>query len=929
MVKSGPKDTLINEWFPISEVGIESVRERGASSALPPIYFLHVWFARRPLTTSRAAILASILPQGIERKMFFKLMGIPYDADIVNASRKLKEAKAQNQKLDKNPFVWKRAFTHVLSEEEISQLNQQVTSFWGRNDIVILDPMAGGGSIPYEAIRLGLPVVCGDLNPVAFAILKATVEYPSKFRNKLLPAIEKFSLRIHDEAKKDLSEFFPKEEREKVFAYLWSRTIRCNNCGLIIPMSPNWWIARTDELKLAARVMVPEQGNKCIFELIENPQKKGYDPDDGTDIGKEARCPRCKKINDGEYVKKEARAGRMGHQLYAVCSKRPGAGKKMKWYFRAPTEEESAISDVVGIKLKSRLIEWERKGFVPTEDIPKQGFDTRPVQYGMPHWSDLFSPRQLLTHLTYIEKFDNGKRELLGGLKKGTDEYEFAKAVITYAAITFDACVDYNCLLSLWHPTRLSIAHVMGLQAFPFKTSYAEWDNSEMLWPWALSKTLDAYKELVKLLPETCGVPEVYQGDASDIPLEAKGADCIVVDPPYHDNVMYGEVMNFFYVWLKRMLGDVFPESFKKELIDTNEEAVANTSSFSEAGRGKAKELAERHYEAKMEACFREMNRVLRDDGVMTVMFTHRKAEAWASLAKSLINAGFTFSGSWPVLTEPGDKFGKRDKGVLKATVLLACRKRIGEKRGLWEEIRKELYEEAEYKVRKHSDIGIHSTDLLVSVYGPVLGKFADYSLVKDVTGELKNPSDALTIVAEVVNRFLTADIPSADIETLAYMNLIRDFPGMEAETDIARLATVFGGNIGIDALDIRNGSGLLQKKGGIVKILGSRQRLENASINPSKPETIRSLIDAVHVGLVIYERTGIQSVRKMLQEAGRDTSDSGFVDVLRAISQLGTNGSASDSLKGDARTAEALLGALGHQPEVTGRKGEKISDYT
>ncbi|MCX8151316.1 MAG: DUF1156 domain-containing protein, partial [Candidatus Bathyarchaeota archaeon] len=179
MVEGKGKGLLISKWFPITEVSVESVRERSASSALPPLYFLHVWFARRPLAASRAAVLGSLLPAFVKREDFLGLLGIPVDVDLQRAQERLAQAKAAKVKLQENPFFWKRAYEHVPSERELSRFHCLLKEFWGVERPLVVDPMAGGGSIPFEAMRLGLPVVAGDLNPVAFICLKGTLEYPA------------------------------------------------------------------------------------------------------------------------------------------------------------------------------------------------------------------------------------------------------------------------------------------------------------------------------------------------------------------------------------------------------------------------------------------------------------------------------------------------------------------------------------------------------------------------------------------------------------------------------------------------------------------------------------------------------------------------------------------------------------------------------
>jgi len=925
------RELLISKWFPIAEVSVESVRERSASSALPPLYFLHVWFARRPLATSRAAVLGSLLPATVNRNDFLKLLGIPTNVDLQKAHEKLAQAKATGVRLKENPFFWKRAFEHVPSQQELERFHALLRELWGVERPLVVDPMAGGGSIPFEAMRLGLPVVAGELNPVAFIVLKGTLEYPAKFGGRLLSAVERFCKEVHEAAKAELEEFFPKQPGAQVYAYLWARTIKCPSCGLIIPLSPNWWIVRSakDEENVAVKVLVPEEGDVCSFEIVSGPKKHGLNPDKGTVKGGSAECPRCHTVIDGEEVKRIAQNGRMGHQLYCVCVKSRGLGKnKQKWDFRAPTKQENEAIEKAEKILTEKLPKWKDQNLVPVENFPETANDTRPIQYGMPRWCDLFNPRQLLMHLTYLEKFLEAKERLFTGKEQGSEEWEFAEAIVTYGAIVFDTSVSYNCLISRWDTTRNKVCNALELQAFPFKWSYAEWDHSRMLWPWALSKVLDALREIIELLPENPPKPVVYCSSATKIPLEDKSIPCIVVDPPYAENVMYAEVSDFFYVWLKRLLGDVFPEVFKSELTEKEEEAVANPARFKGMGRS-AKKLAQQDYKTKLEACFREMHRVLRDDGIMTVMFTHRAAEAWSSLATALINAGFTFISSWPVHTEPPEKFGKREKGVLKVTILLTCRKRKANHPGIWEHIKDELRQIAKQKIEEYSELGIGGPDLKVSVYGPVLGRFADYYPVKTATGREIDPQEALDLVTEVLNeKFLQeVGIENADKETAAYINLLAAFPTARTEYEEARLATVFGGLVTLDTLDVKSTHGLIEKKGNDIQILSARERQALGIIDPRDTKTLKTAIDHVHAAILLYERGGLVQVKHLMQEKALDTAGSPFQAVLQAYARYAEN-STDENFKKDASIAKALLVALGRTMDLAPKKEERLDYY-
>lgn len=923
-------ELLINKWFPITEVSIESVRER-STSQVPGVTSLHVWFARRPLTTSRAAILCTSLTSTSDRQRVLRILGIPENVDLREAQDKILRAKATGLKLSKNPFWWERAFKYTPTRDDIDWFRNELEKLRPFEECVIVDPMAGGGSIPFESMRLGLPVIAGDLNPVAFICLKGTLEYPAKFGKKMLPAVKSFCNEVHEAAKAELEEFFPKQPAENVYAYLWSHTIKCSSCGLAIPLSPNWWLFRgkSDEESIAVKVMVPEVGDKCGFEIVKSPISQGFIPGKGTVKGGRVECPRCHTVIDGKEVKQEAQNGRMGHQLYCVCIKSKGLGKKRaRWDFRVPTKEEDEAVEKGEIRLKEKLPAWKAKNLVPIENFPETANDTRPIQYGMPRWCDLFSPRQLLTHLTYVEKFLQVKKRLFAGKERGSAEWDFTAAVITYGAMVFDRCIDNNCLLSIWNVNRTAVAHAMGLQAFPFKWSYAEWDHSRMLWPWALSKLLRALKQVVGLLPEDSPKPTVYCGTATSISLPDKSVPCIIVDPPYAANVMYGEVSDFFYVWLKRLLGDVFPEAFKSSLTEKEEEVIANPARFRGMDRS-AKKLAQEDYETKMEACFREMYRILKDNGVMTVMFTHRTAEAWSSLATALMNADFTFISSWPVHTEPSEKYGKGGKGVLKVTILLTCRKRKANHPGIWEHIIEELRDVAKQKIEEFSELGIKEPDLKVSVYGPVLGRFAEYYPVKTATGKEIDPLEALDLVTDVLNeKFLQeAGIQNADKETAAYINLLATFPHTETEYEEARLATVFGGLVTLDTLDVKGAYGLIEKLGRKIKILSARDRQANGIIDPRDTKNLKTMVDYIHAAILLYERGGLIAVKPFLRDKNLDLAGSPFPTVLQAYARYAA-ATYNENFRKDAAMAKALLATLGHSIEFAPRKEERLDHY-
>jgi adenine-specific DNA methylase len=293
------------------------------------------------------------------------------------------------------------------------------------------------------------------------------------------------------------------------------------------------------------------------------------------------------------------------------------------------------------------------------------------------------------------------------------------------------------------------------------------------------------------------------------------------------------------------------------------------------------------------------------------------------------MNAGFTFVSSWPVHTEPPEKYAKRGKGVLKVTILLTCRKRRVNHPGIWEHIKDELRQIAKQKIEEYTKLGISGPDLKVSVYGPVLGRFADYYPVKTATGKEIDPQEALDLVTDVLNeKFLQeVGIENADKETAAYINLLATFPTTKTEYEEARLATVFGGRITLDTLDVKGAYGLIEKKGKDIRILSARDRQAIGIIDPYDAKTLKTAIDHVHAAILLYERGGLIQVKRLMQEKNLDIAGSPFQAVLQAYARYAEN-STDENFKKDASIAKALLAALGKTMNWAPKKEERLDHY-
>ena len=708
---------LIERWLPIAQIGIESTRERTPMTPFPAPNRLHVWWARRPLVASRAAVLASLLPADVDREKFLHVLGI--HGDPVATRRRIDEARRRGERFEGQAYTYPRAFSHVPGHDDLRWL-WGVFGADGLAALAVLDPTAGGGSIPFEALRLGARAFANDLNPVSALIMRATAEWPSMHGEALKEAFEELAGRFVRAREERLAPYFPPEPEANAIStnYLWARTVTCPYCDGLVPLSPNWRLAPdgTGIRLLPDCARGPgSPGRVCAFEIVGSVDEQFP----GTVARGDGHCPYddCGRVVDGDEIKRQAQGGRMGEQLFAVVYKRRVPGKLLKsgkrgrdkWVrgYRAPRPEDDNSADIRA-KLAEKLSEWEALDFVPSERFPEISNDDRPIQYGMPLWRNLFSPRQLLCHGTSVEVF----RKMLDADRAEGRLDDVRQAAYGYLVLSLDKLRDYNSRMTHWHVGREVVAGTFDRHDFSFKWSYVEMAPLVvgLGYDWAIKQTAKCIKELINLIhpeqaptgdllaaaeskPVETPVPSPVtitckSGDSLDH-LADGSIDAVVMDPPYYDNVMYAELSDFFYVWLKRTAGHLFPELFRRQLTDKENEAVANLAKFS--GQGGARALAGKDYQARMAAIFAECRRVLKPDGIMTLMFTHKATGAWDALTTGLIEAGFAITASWPINTEAGGSLHIRDKAAANSTVFLACRPRpaagSSDGGGYWEDV--------------------------------------------------------------------------------------------------------------------------------------------------------------------------------------------------------------------------------------------------
>lgn len=904
-------DVLIEKWLPIAELGVESQRERGASSALPPLYFLHVWWARRPLTVSRGAILASLLPQWNEdwpedlkekfpdeenyHKWFIRLLGIL--GDPIAARKLIEKANEKGERLPGNPYGYSRAFTRIASDQDIKTLWTLVEHTWATTEIVVCDPMAGGGSIPLESLRYGFTTYANELNPVASVILKATLDYPARYGNALAEYIRKYGQLWADLVKEKLEQYYPVQENESIHAYIWARTVACPTTGKPVPLSPNWWL-RKGSNPVAVELLCEPDWPQCRFRIVSGKAVKKINPDEGTVRRGVGLSPWTGETIPLEYIHEEGKAGRIGQQLYAIAIKKTGG-----FDFRLPNEQDHSIIRKIEKAFKEKRQSWELRNIIPNEQIPEGYTTAQPMRYGINYWKDMFSIRQLFAVCLIVETLKEIETIICNEVK----DVNLQIGIMTYLSFVIGKIVNYNSRMSVWHPIRVSMANTFDRHEYSFKWSHGEFDASRNLLPWALEQVLNAYEGIVNLVAPARG--DLFNFFSSKPPLErltitqgsaasltsydSSSVHLICVDPPYYDNVMYSESSDFFYVWMKRSIGHLYPDLFTDELTNKDDEAVANVARFASLNNRKKRELAEKDYERKMTACFQEMHRVLRPDGVLTVMFTHKRTEAWNTLARALIDAGFSIQASWPVHTESEHSLHQAKKNAAASTILLVCRKREPDREPTWwDDIRGQVREAARQKAAEFQKQGITGVDLYISTFGPVLSVLSRHwpvytSEVDAETGQplTLNPELALEIAREeVINLRKQGLLQGRSIEfdpvTDWYIMAWDAFKAREFPFDEARKLAI-ALNLDVDQ-DLKTTKKVIKKSGNFVSLNTPKERSRRNLVDPERVD-FDCYLDALHTAMLIYSEDGGRNCERFLNDTGL-RSDSTFKAALQAL---------------------------------------------
>lgn len=955
---------LIERWLPIAALGVESLRERTPMTPYPAPNRLHVWWARRPLVASRAAVLAAVLPADADRQKFLRVLGI--HGDPVNAKRLIGHARRTDNRV-KDPYGYTRAYGYSPSASEREWIQEEAARA-GAPFPTVLDPTAGGGSIPFETVRLGLPSKANDLNPVAVLIMRATVEWPVRYGAEVLEEYRRIAREWRRRVEDRLSPLFPQTGAPDIVdtAYLWARTITCPYCDGLVPLSPNWRLA-TDG---AGVRLVPDAQEDpsttrrvCGFEIVTSANQHSS----GTIADGDATCPfpDCGRVIDGEEVKQQAQAGRMGEQLYAVVFKRrvvtkTKSGKvREKWErgYRAPQAIDDNSAEIKATLARTES-EWQSCGNIPTEHIGElSNYDRGHRMYGMYRWRDFFSPRHLLAHGTSVQIFS----DLFTEAQASGRLTDASRAAFGYLAITIDSGVNYGSRACRWDVVTERVRSVFDRHGFAMLWSYGEMALlvEGLGIDWMVEKTAKCIEELIELarpdldlkaavrhggaaglFDQTAFVPPpitITCRSADSLPYIAdESVDVVVMDPPYYDNVMYAELSDFFYVWLKRTAGHVFPELFTRVLTDKDNEAVANAAKFQDQ-KG-ARRLAARDYQERMAAIFAECRRVLKPDGIMTLMFTHKATGAWDALATGLMQAGFSVSASWPINTEAEGSLHIKDKSAANSTIFLVCRPRpvthAGDEPRYWEDVEPKVASAVRARVDEFQAAGIGGVDLYLASFGPALEEFSKHWPLRRGTPAPQpearrrrkqqelfdevwdpyavTPEDALNAARREVKRRrleqLTHVKARAELDPVTSFFVLAwdafrapQFPYDEA----LRLARAVGVDLDSDII-----GRIAEKKGSDVKLWDSGVRAAKHTLGP--PDGSRAWLDAIHHAANMARLRTLDAAREMLVNAGV-ASEPQFFAALEAVLEVLPVGQAFSGvdLEGDLAASASDFEAL------------------
>lgn len=757
------KKKLIEVALPLEEINHHAAREKSIRHGHPST--LHLWWARRPLAACRAVLFASLVD------------------DPSAHPEKFPTEEAQRKERDRLLDILKRLVPWEASNDPdvLAEARREILASTGGNPPPVLDPFCGGGSIPLEAQRLGLKAYASDLNPVAVLITKALVEIPPKFANQppinpearsriggdqnwrgaagLAEDVRYYGEWMRDRAFERIGHLYPKVKLPKeqgggeatVIAWLWARTVKCPNpaCGAQMPLVRSFVLSNKRNIYVEP---VVDRARKSVEFRV----RQGGKAPEGTVNRRGARCIVCGRPVPFDHVRAEGKAGRMSAQLMAIVAE----GKVGRIYLPAdPTHATAAAA--------------ASPTWVPAFDLPHDPRHFNTPNYGMRRFSDLFTPRQLVALVTFSDLVGEARAKLLAD--GASDDY--ANAVSTYLALAVDKAADYWSSICTWHSSRETIRNTFARQAMPMVWDFAECNPfSDSTGNWG--GCLDWPREVLELLP-TYKASVVQQADAVDLPGQPRELLCST-DPPYYDNIGYADLSDFFYVWLRRSLKDLYPELFRTVLTPKAEELVATPYRF----KGDPQQ-AQRFFEDGLRRAFARMREVQHPDYPLTLYYAFKQSETqdederhghreeavvstgWETMLQGLVDTGFQISATWPMRTEMSNRQVAMGTNALASSIVIACRPRpANAPKATRAEFLRALRKELPKALRELRASHIAPVDLAQAAIGPGMAVFSRYAVVLEADGSPMPVRTALALINHVLDEVLAEQEAEYDAET-------------------------------------------------------------------------------------------------------------------------------------------------------------------
>lgn len=813
---------LIEVALPLEKINEASAREKSIRHGHPST--LHLWWARRPLAAARAVIWASLVDDPSSHPELF-----PTEEEQNKERERL-------FRILEELVVWENS----NNKQVLDLAKQEILHSTNNIPQTLLDPFSGGGSIPFEAQRLGIKAHAHDLNPVAVVINKAMIEIPSIFSNMapvnpkakaeffnesqnnlngLAVDVRYYGERIKLIAQKRIGNLYPQITLPKemggtkvpVVAWIWGRTMKCSNpaCGCTMPLVSSFVLSKKKGNE--AWVEPKIENNRIIFVVHKGKCPAGKE---SNKIGRSARfkCPSCGQITTDEYVKKQGKKQQLGKQLMGII----GEGENGR-LFVSPIPEHEIIASI------------NLPDDYPTGWLPANPRWFSPPAFGMEKFEKLFTNRQLTALVTFSDLVKEIQREIeLDAINSGlTNDHiplkmggkgakAYSQAIAVYLAFAVDRCVDYYSMFATW--SGEFIAHTFGRQAIPMVWDFAEcnpFSNSTGNWSGAVNWICAA----IEKFPQNPSEAIAIQFNSQD--------DCglrnvmISTDPPYYDNIGYADLSDYFYIWLRRCINDIYPEIFSTMLVPKAEELVATPYRF----KGGAEE-AKIFFESGMFDTCKQLYKYAAHNIPITIYYAYRQndtndnentsSSGWETMLSAIIHAGFSITGTWPMRTERTIGI-KGHTNMLASSIVLVCRKRDNTsltctRRNFINELKRELRP----ALKNLQNSNIAPVDLAQSAIGPGMGVFSRYSQVLEADGTPMTVRSALQIINQELDLYFNEQDSELDGESRFCVDLysqaaFNDIPFGDANT----LATAKNTSVALMA-----SHGMLYAKKGVVHLV-------------------------------------------------------------------------------------------------------------